>query len=743
MTSADPIGSNHGGLPTWGWARWCTLAAVFIVGAMVIAAYFHNEFRSQNWDPMQTRVYVLRTIEFGGTFYENGLVNKGPIEPMVYRLAAAVTSYDGFWYAISALIIAVSGVLAWSASATARALGAHRLLGTAIGIGVFFHFALGKADYAGALYSRNMIIGMFAGAWLIAISPRWWISGRAPWAAAATGVLLGLGIQTLFVSSIAAFGVGLMAWSTVASIEDDATYRRSRRILVIVPVIVFLAAPLYYVIRGRADEFWSNYWTYNVYQNASTGRSLANQLVYGRDVVLRYYRSWPVSLIIVVSFVALTGALWRVLSRRERAIHLSIAVWFVGAWAELIAGQRYSSHYFSILAIPTALMAAALIGQVYRMVVRERGEFRSLAAWPLIACLLTIAAGGGQHLTLGLQAASSYTSVEQVTAERREVEPGKQRTVRAIMDLASQPGDPLLAWTEFPWVYLNYRRVAATRWIWKSFMLGQIYLGRSSPDYVLPRTWEWFAQDMDEARPTVFLEEVALPLLPGTPFATYVANNFVVAYANTDNIVHLRRDIAADIVAGPIGVPFSPQVAAAPTPSNWQVGQGGAALDSNSPPSMTDVLQLSGDLCTRISGTYVAEAGAAGSFLSFRFDRAKVEPESTEPTVRLNIVGNQVFSGNDTAIFDSIVIEPAGIETSAGTDGNVPAELPDEPRAIDGAEHQFSVVVGSRSAALVIDGAIRAAVRLDGQTRLSLEVRQGGVVLADLHRGSTPMASDC
>ena len=34
------------------------LATVFLVGAMVVAAFFHNEFRGQNWDPMQTRVYV-------------------------------------------------------------------------------------------------------------------------------------------------------------------------------------------------------------------------------------------------------------------------------------------------------------------------------------------------------------------------------------------------------------------------------------------------------------------------------------------------------------------------------------------------------------------------------------------------------------------------------------------------------------------------------------------------------------
>ena len=194
-----------------GWRRFCLLATVFVVGAMVIAAFFHNEFRAQNWDPMQTRVYVDRTIHFGGTFYENGLVNKGPLEPVVYRLAAAVTSWDGFWYAISAIVLVISGVLGWAASATTRFIGGSRMLGLTVGIGVFFHFALGKADYAGVLYSRNMIIGLYSAAFLIGLSERWWLPGRARWAAAVVGVLLGLGIQTLFVGTLAALGVGLVS----------------------------------------------------------------------------------------------------------------------------------------------------------------------------------------------------------------------------------------------------------------------------------------------------------------------------------------------------------------------------------------------------------------------------------------------------------------------------------------------------------------------------------------------------
>ena len=740
---------------TRGWRRLCLLATVFLVGAMVVGAFFHNEFRAQNWDPMQTRVYVDRAIHFGGTFYENGLVNKGPLEPFVYRVAAALTSWDGFWYAISAIIIVVSSVAGWAAARTTQCFAGdgdasgRRVIGVAVGIGVFFHFALGKADYAGVLYSRNMIVGLYATAWLIGLSARWWLPGRARWAALAVGILLGLGIQTLFVSTIAAVGVGLASLSSIEDLDDDAEYRASRRILVTTPIVVFCAAPVYYLVRGRGQEFWSSYWTYNVYQNVATGRSFANQLVYGRDVILRYYRAWPISLLIVIAFVGLMLTLWRTMSRRERAIHVAVTVWFLGAWAELVAGQRYSSHYFSILALPTAIMAATVVGHVLRLVVGVRGTFRSMAAWPLLAALLAIAAGGGGHLTLGLEAASSYSSVHRLAQERDVAEPGRQRTVRAVMDLVSRPGDPLLAWTEFPWTYLHYHRVSATRFIWKSFMLGQIYLGRSSPEYVLPKTWQWFAEDMVEANPAVFLEETALPLTDGTPFATYVHNGFTEVYEGADNNIYLRNDQARAVLQADRGTTFTPSLALAGG-SAWTVRSGGASLAANTPSDLTDVLGLSDSLCTRISGTYRLAPGENGSFLSFRFDRA----DGRAPNMRLNVVDTQIFSGDDGAVFDTTYLdEPVTgvlqsspgdttdtVDTSDTSDTSDAAPL---PPAADMSTHDFAVVVGKNSAAIVIDGAVRAAVRLTTQDRLSLEARSGGVTIGDLHRGGPPPGSGC
>ena len=255
-------------------------------------------------------------------------------------------------------------------------------------------------------------------------------------------------------------------------------------------------------------------------------------------------------------------------------------------------------------------------------------------------------------------------------------------------------------------------------------MLGQIYFGRTGPQYVLPKTWQWFAEDMREAKPAAFLEETALPLTPETPFAEYVAANFDLAYAGPNYNIYLRHDQAAAVLFGDRGDLFSPSAAFGDA-SKWKVNAAGASLAIDSGTPVEDALQLSASLCTRISGTYLAQPGAAGSFLSFRFDN----PAATSH-MRLNIVDSRAMSGSDTPVFESV---PLSSVTSDDADSEVTDLVP----------HDFAVVVGSMSAALVIDGEIRAAVRLDGETSVSLEVRNGGVVLSDLHVGPPPPNSGC
>ena len=82
-----------------------TRVLTFVTFVVVFAAaVIGNWLRSQNVDPEYTYDIVLRTIRFGGTYYENGIHNKGPLEPFVYQVAAWISSRDSFWYAISLFI---------------------------------------------------------------------------------------------------------------------------------------------------------------------------------------------------------------------------------------------------------------------------------------------------------------------------------------------------------------------------------------------------------------------------------------------------------------------------------------------------------------------------------------------------------------------------------------------------------------------------------------------------------------
>ena len=95
------VGASGAGALIARGTRWVTIAVFTMVG---IAAGVGNEVRAQDVDPQFARVLVDRTIHFGGTFYQNGIHNKGPLEPFVYLVASWFTTSSGFWYAVSLFI---------------------------------------------------------------------------------------------------------------------------------------------------------------------------------------------------------------------------------------------------------------------------------------------------------------------------------------------------------------------------------------------------------------------------------------------------------------------------------------------------------------------------------------------------------------------------------------------------------------------------------------------------------------
>ena len=67
--------------------------------------------------------------------------------------------------------------------------------------------------------------------------------------------------------------------------------------------VSLLSAPLWYVLRGRFDEFWSGWWTYASFMSDGTGRGYMEQLGLGWNTMVDYYRERPESLLVVVAFV--------------------------------------------------------------------------------------------------------------------------------------------------------------------------------------------------------------------------------------------------------------------------------------------------------------------------------------------------------------------------------------------------------------------------------------------------------
>ena len=237
---------------------------------------------------------------------------------------------------------------------------------------------------------------------------------------------------------------------------------------------------------------------------------------------------------------------WPLLVPAQRAMRLGVAAWLLAAWFELALAQRYSSHYFSILALPTWLAAATAVADLGALAPPRRIPAALRAALPALVALAVMFTSTEGEYRAGIAAAADFTGVHDLALARRQAEGGTVRTVRGTIDLVSRPGDALLAWTERPWTYLQWDRIAATRYVWGSFLLGRIYLGGAGPQFVPPHTAEWFADDLARSDPQVFVEEVENPVPPDSLVGEVVAADFVPVYEGPSERVYVRREAAAD-----------------------------------------------------------------------------------------------------------------------------------------------------------------------------------------------------
>ena len=95
--------------------RWATAFVLTVIGA---ATLLGNRIHATGNDAVFTQGLVDRALRFGGTYYQNGITPKGPLEDVAHDIARRLGGYDGHWYVIS-IMIAISGALIAAAAASA------------------------------------------------------------------------------------------------------------------------------------------------------------------------------------------------------------------------------------------------------------------------------------------------------------------------------------------------------------------------------------------------------------------------------------------------------------------------------------------------------------------------------------------------------------------------------------------------------------------------------------------------
>lgn len=516
----------------------------------VLAAWFASEYRSQDFDPQFARTLVERVASFGGSYYQNALHNKGPLEAWVYSSARWFTTYDTYWFAIAFYILVIAVVLAMTAALVSRYFGASRVIAMCCASLVLAHFYFAASDYSSVLYSRNISTGLLAGVFGIILTERFWVTPTsARNSLVIVAVLLGLTVQTMVTSALAAAVLGLVA---LLLRKEQITSKHPYVLGATISVSTVLAMPLWYFTRGTFNEFWSGWWTYASFMSKATNRPLLQQIKLGRHEFYQYYDQRPILLLALVGSLAVFYLYRDSLSPRKVLLLVALIGWWGTGWVELIVSQRYSSHYFAVIAVPSAFIFAAAVSILLQSFVERREAHQGVRVpmvLPVILCSILIGLQGTDSLFDGLSRLGRFTSFASLSQEQRDNRGEESQTVQNIVDLVSPTNGAMLAWTMYPWTYLNYQRVPATRFGWKSFMVGEIYLGSTSPKYILPDTWRWFAEDMKQTDPQVFLRPLEIaPEYPPT-FDAFVMSEFSRVATSAKIDVHIRKSELARLLA--------------------------------------------------------------------------------------------------------------------------------------------------------------------------------------------------
>ncbi|HWW52229.1 MAG TPA: hypothetical protein VNY84_00560, partial [Acidimicrobiales bacterium] len=285
-----------------------TVAVLTVIAVVPVVG---NQLRVADVDPQFMRDLIERMHRFGGTFYQNGIYNKGALEPVVYDVARHLGGYNGMWVMISAFAAVAALVSAVVAGRIARWVGAPKALAMAVGIALYVHLTVSPSNYAGVLYARNMTTALLAVAFFLTFEDRCWRSKRARLVTAiGLGVALGVVTQSLFTEALAGAAIGIPALVLLAHRAVPEERIKLAGATVGSALAIVVGVPIWYVLRGSFTAYWASWFQDARLQSIGTQRSLGSQLALGRHQIYIYYQHRPLALFVIVAFVVLTYAMW-------------------------------------------------------------------------------------------------------------------------------------------------------------------------------------------------------------------------------------------------------------------------------------------------------------------------------------------------------------------------------------------------------------------------------------------------
>lgn len=506
------------------------VAIVLAVAALLVLAVATIVIM-QVWTRPQYDSHLLlanadRVHRLGGTYYTTTAEQKGPFWQLLYDVALRIGSWRDVWYVIATMIVAVGAL---TGAAVAGLLRAARIplwaaIGAGIAMAIFMWYA--TEEWNRAFYSRNLVILMTTASLALVVAAARSRGWSRTIAIVLAGGIMGLAVQTNPGSTLTAGFVLFCLWVLGRTPGPSQLGLRGLvgvSITFAVPfAIVLAAAPVWYWWNGVLDDFWAQWWTYNMYYTESTGRSYPGILQQGAMDFIKYYADHQLYLFTVILFVAgwLLSLPW--LSSWDRRLGLLLILWWFAEMVAVALSQRFFPHYLVLPFVPVAVMAAALFGKIAAWVEargllgRHRGEAKFAVVLVLVLLVVQMQGGRASNAIHHLLAFKGFErSYERHVARMDEKDTSLRNAVAAFSDAE----DYVLAWTNVPWVWENMGRTAATRYVDKKWVTGEVFGGGTSSEWVLPDTWQNWAEDVIETSPELVLTFPDEPVPEGSPLA--------------------------------------------------------------------------------------------------------------------------------------------------------------------------------------------------------------------------------